>query len=324
MKAVVMTAYGDVNKLVVEDLPDPTTGPNQIKVRMAGASINPVDWKLRSGALKTMMPLALPAVLGRDASGEVVEVGPGVTGFKIGARVMGLVMGAYAELVVAATDAWAEIPASLDLADAGALPLVLLTGAQLIEEAVRPNQGDVVLVTGAMGSVGRVAVFAAKARGAKVWAGVRRAQTSAAAKLGADGVVALDDPAEIDRLPPLDCIADTVGGPAVARLLGKMKPGGRIGSVVGEPEGAKARGLVVHAMMTHPDTKRLGELGRAVAEGRLVIPIVKRLPLAQAREAQTLAEHHAGGKVLLIGAFHVKDSARSRDQASPAHQGRPS
>jgi NADPH:quinone reductase-like Zn-dependent oxidoreductase len=324
MKAVVLTAYGDVNKLVVEDLPDPSPGPNQIKVRMAGASINPVDWKLRSGALQTMMPLALPAVLGRDASGEVVAVGPGVTAFKVGARVMGLVMGAYAELVVAATDAWAEIPASLDLVDAGALPLVLLTGAQLIEEAAQPKQGDVVLVTGALGSVGRVAVFAAKARGAKVWAGVRRAQTTEAASLGADGVVALDDDAEIAKLPALDCIADTIGGPAIAKLLGKMKPGGRIGSVVGEPAGAKARGLVVHAMMTHPDAKRLAELGRAVAEGGLVVPIVKRMPLVQAGEGQTLAEHHAGGKVLLTGAVHARDASRSRDQASSTHQVRTS
>lgn len=312
MKAIVLTAYGDVNQLVVQDLPDPRPGPNQIKVRMAGASINPVDWKLRSGALQAMMPLVLPAVLGRDASGVVVEIGPGVTGFTIGARVMGLVMGAYADLVVAETEAWAEVPVTMDLADAGALPLVLLTGAQLIEEAVQPDRGDIVLVTGAMGSVGRVAVFAAKARGATVWAGVRHTQMVAAAKLGADGVVDLDDAAEIDRLPPLDCIADNVGGPAIAKLLGKLKPGGRIGSVVGEPAGATARGFVVHAMMTHPDARRLGELGRVVAEGRLVIPIAKRLPLAQAREAQTLAEHHPGGKVLLTGAPHIDASARPR------------
>ena len=301
MKAVVLTAYGDVSNLRAEDLPDPHPGPNEVMIRMAGAGINPVDWKLRSGALRTMMPLDLPAVLGRDAAGVVVEVGPGVTTFKVGMRVMGLVMGAYAELVVAATEAWAEVPAGMDVVDAAALPLVLLTGTQLVEEATEVRPGDVVVVTGALGSVGRAAVFAAKARGAKVWAGVRRAQMSEAASLGADGVVALDDDAAVDALPALDCIADTVGGSAIARVLDKVHPGGRIGSVVGEPAGAKARGLVVHAMLTHPDGKRLGELARAVAEGRLVIPIAKRMPLAQAREAQTLAEHHAGGKIILTG-----------------------
>ena len=233
---------------------------------------------------------------------------------------MGLVMGAYAEFVVAAADAWAEVPTTMDLVDAAALPLVLLTGAQLIEEAVRSQRGDVVLVTGATGSVGRAAVFAAKARGAKVWAGVRRSQKAAAARLGADGVVALDDDAGIDELPPLDGVADTVGGPTIAKLLGKMKPGGTIGSVVGEPAGAKERGLAVRGMMTHPDVRRLAALARAVADGKLVIPIVKRLVLSRAGEAQTLAEHHAGGKVILTGSLQVQASAQaSRDHASPIH-----
>lgn len=305
MKAVVLTAYGDVNKLEMSDVPDPEAGPGQIQVRMAGASINPVDWKLRSGSLQAMMPLTLPAILGRDASGEVVAVGPGVTAFKVGERVMGLVMGAYADLVVAATDAWTEVPAKMDLADAAALPLALLTGAQLIEEAVQSRKGDVVLVTGAVGSVGRAAVFAAKARGATVWAGVRGKQKADAAKLGADGVVALDSDAEIANLPTLDAIADTVGGATTAKLLGKLKPGGTIGSIVGEPAGAKERGFVVRGMFAHPDAERLATLARAVADGKLIVPIVKKLPLAQAREAQTLAEHHAGGKVILTGSSHA-------------------
>jgi NADPH:quinone reductase-like Zn-dependent oxidoreductase len=299
MKAIVLTGYGDVEKLEARDLPDPTMGPNEIKVRVAGASINPIDWKLRSGALRAWMPLELPAILGRDASGEVVEVGPDVTTFKIGDRVMGLVNAGYAQLVVAAADAWAQVPAKLNIVDAGALPLVLLTGAQLVEEAVKPREGDVVLVTGAVGSVGRVAVFAAKARGAKVWAGVRGKQRAEAAKLGADGVVALDDDSEIGRLPPLDSVADTIGGGTLSTLLGKVKTGGTIGCVAGEPAGAKERGLVVHAMRVHADARRLAELGQAVAEGRLVIPIAKRLPLAQAREAQKLAESSPGGKVVL-------------------------
>jgi NADPH:quinone reductase-like Zn-dependent oxidoreductase len=301
MKAVVLIAYGGVDKLEVRDVPEPNAGPNEIKVRMAGASINPVDWKLRSGALKSMMPLDLPAILGRDASGVVVEVGVGVATFKVGSRVMGLVSRAYAEFVVASTDAWAEVPAKMDLVDAGALPLALLTGAQLVEEAVRPIAGDVVLVTGAVGSVGRTAVFVAKARGAKVWAGVRRRQKAEAVKLSAEGVVALDDEAEIGKISQLDSIADTVGGDTIRNVFGKVRHGGAIGSVVGEPAGATERGLVVHGMWAHTDAKRLAELARAVADGTLVIPIVKRLPLSKAREAQELAQKGAGGKVILLG-----------------------
>jgi len=301
MKAVVLTAYGELEKLEIRDLPDPKAGPNEIKVRMAGASINPVDWKLRSGALKAMMPLVFPAVLGRDASGEVVELGPGVTSFKVGARVTGLVNGGYAEFVVAPTDAWAVVPSNMDLVDAGSLPLVILTGAQLVEEAVKPREGERVLVTGAVGSVGRVAIFVAKSRGAKVWAGVRTKQKADASRLGADGVVALDDDVDLGKLPQFDSIADTVGGDTIKKLLGKVKPGGTIGSIVGDPAGAKERGLVVHGLMAHADAKRLAELVIAVADGKLVIPIAKRFPLPQAREAQALAEKSAGGKVILMG-----------------------
>ncbi len=217
MKAVVLTGYGDIDKLEVRELPEPKVAPGELKVRMVGAGVNPVDWKMRSGALQAMMPLALPAVLGRDVSGEVVEVGWGVTHFSVGSRVMGLVMGAYAEFVVAPSDAWADVPAKMDLADAAALPLVLLTGAQLVEESIRPREGDQILVTGALGSVGRVAVFAAKARGAIVWAGVHGAQRAEASELGAHGVVALDDDADLATLPPLDSIADTLGGAEVGR-----------------------------------------------------------------------------------------------------------
>jgi len=120
-------------------------------------------------------------------------------------------------------------------------------------------------------------------------------------KLGADGVVALDDDAEIAKLPTLDGIADTVGGETMQKLLAKLAPGGKIGSVVGPPAGAKERGFVVRALVTHDDSKRLGELAQAVADGKLSIPIAKRFPLAEARAAHELAEKGADGKVLLLG-----------------------
>lgn len=300
MKAVVLTAYGDVDKLEIRDLPAPRVGPGQISVRVAAASINPVDWKLRSGALQAMMPIQLPAILGWDASGEVIEVGPGVRNFAIRDRVMGNVGAAYAERVVAKAEAWARVPETLDLVDAAAIPLVSLTGAQLLEEAVAQSPGQTVLVTGAVGSVGRVAVFAAKSRGVQVWAGVRGTQKPEAARLGVDGIVALDDDREIEALPILDAIADTVGGPTLQKLLPRVRHGGTIGSVLGKPASAEDRGLVVRAISTHPDPVRLAELGRAVAEGRLVIPIARRFPLAEVRAAHQFAEHGAGGKVLLV------------------------
>jgi NADPH:quinone reductase-like Zn-dependent oxidoreductase len=269
---------------------------------MAGASINPVDWKMRSGAAKERFPVQFPGILGRDVSGTVVEVGDGVKSFAVGDSVLGLVKGSYAELVTAPAEAWAKIPNGIDVVDAGALPLVLLTGAQLVEDAVNATAGQVILVTGAMGSVGRAAVYAAKTRGATVWAGVRAAQRVGAATLHADGVVALDDDAEVAKLPALDGIADTVGGDTIQKLYGKLKAGGTIGSVLGEPHGAKERGFVVRAFMAQPNSSMLARYAAAVAEGKLVVPIAKRMPLAEAGAAQTLAEKkRPGGKVLLLG-----------------------
>jgi NADPH:quinone reductase-like Zn-dependent oxidoreductase len=300
MKAVVLTEYGDPDRLQLRDVPDPSPQPGEIVVRVAAASINPVDWKLRSGALKAWMPLELPTVLGRDVSGTVSTVGPGVSAFAPGARVLGLVNRGYAEFVTAPLDAWAEIPAGLDLIEAAALPLVGLTGAQLVEEAAGIREGETLLVTGATGGVGRVAVFVAKARGARVYAGVRGKYKAEAAKLGASGVVALDDDAELARLPSVDCIADTVGGETIGKLLAKLKAGGRIGSAVGEPPAAKERGIAVRAFLTHADGKRLGDLARDMAQGKLVLPIASRFPLAETAAAHRFAESAAEGKVLLV------------------------
>jgi len=299
MRAVFLTGYGDVDKLEMRDVPEPEAGPGEVKVHVAASSINPIDYWMRSGRLQDRFPLVLPAVLGRDASGEVVAVGRGVTAFRVGARVLGLVNGAHAEYVVAGEQAWAELPPSLDLVDAAALPLVALTGWQLIEEAVNPGAGEIVLVVGAVGSVGRAAVYAALKRGAKVFAGVRRQQKAEAAKLNVADVFSLDDNAELSRIPELDAIANTVAGPLVERLLGKVRRGGRVGSVTGEPLGAKEAGLVSRAHVVHPDPTTLAELARAAAEGRLIIPIAARLPLARIGEAHAMAQQGASGKVVV-------------------------
>jgi len=300
MKAVVLPEYGSADRLQVRDMPEPKPGTGQIEIRVAAASLNPVDWKQRSGVHKKYMPLELPAILGRDASGTVVAVGPGVTNFKVGDKVLGRLTHAHAELAVGKAEDFALVPEGMKLEDAAALPLVLLTGAQLAEEAANARAGQKVLVTGAVGSVGRTAVYAAKARGATVYAGVRKSQKIKAAELGADAIIAVDDEAEVAALPLLDAIADTVSGDVIKKLLPKVKAGGAVGSVLGEPEGAKERGLKVTAIMTHSDPRRLASLAQAVEDGRLDIPIAQRFPFSRAADAHKLAEKGAGGKVLLV------------------------
>ena len=300
MKAVLLQGYGDVSRLEYTDVEQPEPGPGELLVKVEGTSVNPIDYKVRRGDMKERMPLEFPAILGRDAAGQVAAGGG--DRFKTGERVMGLLNHTYAEFVVAKAEELTPIPDGLNTEDAAALPLILLTGCQLIELGVKPQQGETVLVTGALGSVGRTAVFIAKQHGARVIAGVRGNQIEEAGRVGADATVALDDDAAIEQMGKVDSIADTVGGTAIASVLPQLKEGGRLGTVVGKPEAAGRRGDIhVVEVYCKPDAKRLHALALNVQQGELKIPIARVLPLADVREAQTLAENgSAGGKVVLI------------------------
>src|SRR5579863_7571292 len=144
-------------------------------------------------------------------AGTVVSVGPGVEAFGTGNRVFAMADNTYAELCVVKADVLADIPEGLDLIEAAALPLVTTTGNQLLS-ATGIKAGETVIVVGAQGNVGRSAVFTAKERGATVIAGVLKRQVDEAKSVGADQVVATDDDTAIANLPPLDAVADTVGG----------------------------------------------------------------------------------------------------------------
>ena len=301
MKAVVLHAYGGPEVLRYEDSEVPEFGDNEVLVRVRATSVNPVDYKIRSGAAKARMPVDFPAILGRDLAGEVMDSGRQVTGFSKGMRVMALANGTYAEFTVAKADVLAPIPDALDFERAAALPLVVTTGAQLIERAVKPQRGQSVLVTGALGSVARSAIHVARWHGVRVIAGVRKKEKTQAEELAVDEVVAIDDEREIETLHDLDAIADTVGGTAIQRLFKALKPGGVIGSVLGVPEGAKERGIRVEAMMAQPDASRLYELADDNARNQFTIKIARTMKLQDAAEAHRLAESGGvGGKIILV------------------------
>jgi NADPH:quinone reductase-like Zn-dependent oxidoreductase len=268
---------------------------------VAATSVNPIDYKMRSGAMKAFFPLELPAILGRDVAGIVRELGPGVSGFKPGDKVMALASQTYAEATVVAAKDLALVPDKLDLVKAGALPVVTQTGEQLITLGTKIQAGQTVLVTGAVGSVGRSAVWTAKKAGAKVIAGVKKSQLKEAATLGADQVLALDDAEAIDKLGFIDAVADTVGGETAQKLLGKVKPGGVFAGVVGPPANAKMHPTVkVEFIQLKPDAATLRVLAEDVAAGRLVIPIDRMVPLADAAAAHAAAEKGGVGKILLL------------------------
>jgi NADPH:quinone reductase-like Zn-dependent oxidoreductase len=301
MKAVMLHEYGGPGKLVYEDVDDPVAGKGEVLVRLSATSVNPIDYKLRSGAMKDFRPLELPTILGRDIAGIVRAIGEGVEGFAPGDKVMALGQRAYAELAVVPANELTHVPEGLDLVEAAALPLVTLTGEQVITRGAKIQAGQTIVVSGAMGGVGRTAVMTAKKAGAVVIAGVKKSQLKAAAELGADEVLALDDKAALEKLGFVDAVADMVGHETGEILLGKVRQGGVFATVLGPPANAKMNPTVkIESIQVVKDAVGLRRLAEDVVAGRLKIPIDRMVALADAGDAQAAAEKGGRGKVLLL------------------------
>jgi NADPH:quinone reductase-like Zn-dependent oxidoreductase len=300
MKAVVVHKYGGPEVLKFEDYPDPVPGAGEVLVRVAAASVNPLDYKRRAGLTDDYYPIHFPGLIGVDMAGTVVKIGPEVEGFSVGDQVFSMADNTYAELCVVSAAILAKVPKGLDLIHAAALPLVTITGNQLLS-ATGIKAGQTVLVAGAVGNVGRSAVFTAKERGATVIAGVLKRQVDEARTAGADQAVATDDDTAIANLPPLDAVADTVDGRTAEKLIAKVKPGGVFATVLRAPQNAaKYPAVKVVAVFSKFDRKTLEFMAEAVRDGKLVIPISETLPLRQAAEAQAAAEKGVAGKILLV------------------------
>jgi NADPH:quinone reductase-like Zn-dependent oxidoreductase len=300
MKAVVVHQYGGPEVLKFEDYPDPVPGPGEVLVRVAATSVNPIDYKRRAGLTKDFYPLTFPGLIGVDLAGTIMKGGPGVEGFSVGDKVFAMADNTYAELCVVKAAMLAKVPMGLDLIQAAALPLVTITGNQLMS-ATGIKAGQTVMVVGAVGNVGRSAVFTAKQRGATVIAGVLKRQIDEAKTVGADQVVPTDDDTAIASLSPLDAIADTVGGGTAEKLIAKVKAGGVYASVVEAPQNAaKYPSVRMAHVFSKFDRKTLESMAEAVRDGKLVIPISQKLPLNEAAEAQAEAEKGGIGKILLV------------------------
>jgi NADPH:quinone reductase-like Zn-dependent oxidoreductase len=301
MKAAVIHEYGGPEVLKYEDYPDPTLQPGEVLVRVAAAGVNPVDALERSGQTKEWRPIQFPGVLGWDLSGTIQKLGPGVEGFSTGDPVLAWAYHTYAELCAVKANLLAKIPQGVNLVDAAALPLVTMTGSQLIFGAADVKAGQTVLVSGAAGGVGRSAVFAAKDRGAVVTAGVLKKQLDDAKNIGADHVVALDDPARFADLQQVDIVANTVRGKTAEDLLGKVNEGGTFASVTGAPaNAARYPAIRTVAFVSKQDPKNLEYMVEAVRAGELTIPIAIRLPLRNAAEAHASLGKGGTGKILLL------------------------
>ena len=303
MKAVVLHEYGGPEKLKFEDdVPDPQISGDTVLIAATAASVNPIDWKMRSGARQKDFPLSFPAILGRDVSGVVRAVGANVKHFKPGERVLALSNATYAELVAVNDSDVTHLPDGVDLADAAAIPLIALTGDQLVRIATNVQKGQVILITGALGSVGRAAVHTAKKIGAQVIAGVRGKEVDDARSLGVSDVLAIDDDGAIAKFRLVDAIADTVGGDAATKLIVKIKPGGSFGytALLPRTAGALNPTVKITRVFVKPDPSKVREFADDVRDGKFVLPIGRRMPLHDAVEAHVLGEKGGIWKILLL------------------------
>ncbi len=303
MKAVVLHEYGGPEKLKYEDnVPEPQISGGTVLIATAAASVNPIDWKVRSGMRQKDFPLSFPAILGRDVSGVVRAVGANVKHFKPGDRVLAFSNATYAELVAVDDSDVTHLPDGVDLADAAAIPLIALTGDQLVRLATNVKKGQVVLITGALGSVGRAAVHTAKKIGAQVIAGVRGKDLDRARSLGVSDVLAIDDDKAIEKFRVVDAIADTVGGNVAAKLIAKVKQNGFFGFASMLPESTAPLNPTVKIARVgaRADASKVREFADDMRDGKFVLPIGRRMPLRDAAEAHVLGEKGGIGKILLL------------------------
>lgn len=312
MRAILYRAYGGPERLETADIPRPTAGAGQVLVRVLASSVNPVDWKLASGQLRLLRVIRLPNVPGFDVAGEVVELGPGVTAFSPGDRVHARLAhnrgAASAEYTVADVAVTALMPAGMDPGEAAGLPLAGLTALQgLRDDTGLPLAGatERVLVVGASGGVGHLAVQIARAAGATVVGVCSERNAALVATLGAHEVIDYTKPNAYQGQADFDIVFDCVGG-SPRPWLARLAPGGRYASPMPGPA-TLLRSLLnpltrkkVRAVMLKTNAEDLRLLDRLVEAGSLRVVVDSRYPLAELRSAwERSIRGRAAGKIVI-------------------------
>lgn len=295
MRVAWYARYGEPEVLELADAPRPSPGPSQVLVAVHATSVNPIDWKRASGKLRLLMPARLPLVPGYDVAGTVAEVGPGVTGFAPGDRVHARLSdsrgGASAEYALAGLDVVTKMPAGMSFGDAAALPLAGLTALQGLRLAgVTAPSSARVLVVGASGGVGHVAVQVARALGATVTGVCSARNVELVRGLGAQAVIDYTRPDAFAGAGPFDVVLDCVAADA-PRWLPLLVDGGRYASTLPSPAlfaraafNALAK-KTVHAVLLKTNAADLAALDALWAAGQLRVVIDSRFRLERLADA---------------------------------------
>jgi NADPH:quinone reductase-like Zn-dependent oxidoreductase len=331
MKALVLKRYGGPAQVVLADTPRPVPKPDEILVQVHAAGLNPIDNMIPKGMFKPILRLRLPATLGSDLAGVVVEVGSRVTRFRPGDAVFASTFdlsgtGALAEFARVPENAAALKPANLDFVQAASVPMVGLTSWQVLMERARLKPGQKVFIPAGAGGIGTFAIQLAKYLGAKVGTTTSTGNVDLVRSLGADEVIDYKKQQFEDVLRDYDAVLGTVRGDAIEKSLRILKPGSTVVSLIGPPDAAFARargmnffmvlvfgllsrkiirrarkgGVAYSFLFVHPDGDRLAEIGELLNSGRIRPVIDKVFPFEQAKQALAYLEKgRAKGKVVV-------------------------
>jgi len=302
MKAIRIHQYGDADTLKLEDVQRVSIADDQVLVRVHDAGVNPIDWKIRQGYLKQVMPASFPLTIGQDFAGEVADHGKAVDRFAAGDRVFGFAQGAYAEYVAASVSEIAAMPASMDFVTAAALPTDGSTALQVIRDVVKAKSGMTILVHGAAGGVGSFASQIAKNFGARVIGTASGDDIEYLKSVGIDEVIDYQRERFEDKAGEVDAVVDLVGGDTLVRSYMVVKSGGVLVTTVQPVDEAAAKRAGIHAVMVfmRKNAADLKELAKLVEQGALKPRLAQTMNLSQAKEAQELSESGGThGKVIL-------------------------
>jgi NADPH:quinone reductase-like Zn-dependent oxidoreductase len=330
MKALVFKGYGGPDQIAFADTPRPVPTPDEILIQVHAAGLNPIDTMIPKGTFKPILKFQLPATMGSDLAGVVVEIGSGVTRFKPGdavfANIFDLGKGALAEFAVVPEQAAAFKPANLDFVQAASIPMVALTSWQALKVRANLKPGHKVFIPAGSGGIGTFAIQLAKYLGAKVGTTTSTANVDLVRSLGADEVVDYKKQEFEDVLRDYDAVLGTVRGDALEKSLRTLKPNSAVVSLVGPPDAAfarargmnvfmvavfgllsrkiirhaKKRGVVYSFLFVRPNGGQLAEIGELLVAGRIRPVIDKIFPFEQAKEALAYLEQgRAKGKVVV-------------------------
>ncbi len=303
MQAIRFYEYGGPQVLVLERVPVPQPGEDQVLVRLVASGVNPADWKLREGYMKNYRPLPLPWIPGIEGAGEVEELGqgPGAADFERGQPVYGAFPNTYAEYAVVPAANLQPKPEKLSYDQAASVPVGALTAWGAIIDAANVQAGQRVLVQGAAGGVGMYAVQLARWKGAHVIGTASRGNIDFIRSIGVEQAVDYTATPFENVVQDVDVVLDTVGGDLPERSVKVMRPGGVLMSVAARPtpEFGQAHGVQVKGVMRAPEAA-LAQISQLIEEGKLRPEVGRVYSLAEARQAQEQSQAgHGRGRIIL-------------------------